>query len=426
MGAFVNNSSVSLITGAYRTTVPYAGYFGFMKSLSEVTRTYGQYVNLHEVNTGNDERIIRIAASDYEGYLVGEQLLQHVDHEHILYCEQVAPEGDSLVVCIRNRKVIFDAYVEPGPLEHDLLLDIVADPDIKYHLMIAGSQPIIGWGDDVASYTVPGNRFTGAERLDRGFFLEAHAPSKQFLVTSSSKASDIAGLRSFSPKKLAAAVAAIAVIGIGGSYAYSTYKEQNRVVEKTVVDLYKDYRTALGSPSPAGCVAGTASLLARASSIPGWKVKDVGLSDTNVYAEVELDGGSIAALEEFAQAENLVIRRKDSATVLYDVRPTIPRNFADEIFQIQDVLNHITDIANVMYDASVEAKQMTVQGKVYTRDITISINSALIDDIAMFAESLADLPITLKSVSGKPSGDYFQMKVVLTIWGDHVRSMPNA
>lgn len=418
MSSFANNSGLIFVTGSYREFVPHNGYFDFKGRLDSLARDFGEYFRLSPIVEVDQEHFVHVAVNKDEGILLGEYIASmYPDTEHLLYCEQVEADGTCLVVCIQSGTIILDQLISPGQISQDIWLQIIHTAS-KYKVVVAGGKSIIDWDETKAPNVIPSKCIDTSERLVNGHCLDVSSVSSQLKSKDVSKAAARVGIKPLG-RRLAIAASIIVVAGIAGLYSLGSHDEA-ATVTLAPVDLYKNYRTELNTPSAGGNVLATLHLMARASMLPGWKIKEAGLSPTNTFAEMIPAGGSLSDLETFAERFGLVIRRKDNATVFYDRRVTKPREFPNVIYKLQDVVNHISDMTNVMYDGKSVASEMVVTGKVFKRDITVTAKNALLDDVAMFAESLSDLPVVLKDIRAEPREDFFDFTIQLTAFGEHI------
>lgn len=418
MAYYENTSNIDIIYDSFRTSVDYDGYFDLINKLSEITETHGEFLSLSKRTKYDGTLTVEVVANKNQGYLLGELVQEHYDDENLLYCEQVEADGTCVVVCICNGSVLIETVVSPGLVSDEIIIALITS-GVRFKVVVAGSVFALDWVKHENTTLIPPDVIETSERKTQGFLVELASPSKKHLNQPLSAAVSSAKLQPFSLKTLFAAAAIILSAVVG--FNFVNKEEVESVVPTGPVDLYKSYRTALETPSPAGNVLASVHMLAIASVIPGWSVKEVGVSQTNTYAEMIPKGGSVADLENYAANNNMVVRRKGKSNFLYGRIATNKRNFHDVIFEMQDVTNHISDIVNVAYKGTFTPNEMVVQGKVLKRDASIQLKDAIFDDMTMFAESLADLPVVLNSVSIKPQDKTFEMSVNLVIYGEKAR-----
>lgn len=421
MAAFINNSSLPFVTDSYRMTLEYSGYFGFVSELTEMANEYGDFVHLAIVDRVAGTKVVSATFNEDEGYFLGEFIQASFDNADLIYCEQVEADGACVLVIISHGSILVDTITYPGPLSEEIVLTAFGG-DAKYDVILAGGRTAVDWAEGDNHYTIPSNAILSSKRIDHGVCIEALKSSATTMAVSPSKAIKRARLQPFNLNAIAGSIAVLILAGAAFYTLTPGEAEFTAPTAKISIDRYAQYKEALHSPSPAGNILAAVQLMGKASILPGWKVKSVGISPTNLFAEMSADGGTVSDLEIFAERQGLVIRRKDKSTMMYDRRVTEMRNFPDNIYQVQDVLNHITDIANILYEADVEATEPVVDGKIFRRDVSIKIKNGIMDDVALMAEALADLPIVLKDIHGQPNDDSIDFTIQLTIYGEHVIS----
>ena len=413
-----NNVSMPFAYNAKRLNLKYRSYFDFMSQVSKLGAEKGLYGRFTKLGSYGEETLIESVFCDEQGYLLGEYVRSKfpVDEENIIYCEQVDADGTSILVVVQLGRIIIDTVLPPGPVSHEYMLPIVGS-GIKHSVAIAGRKVVLHWDEAEDATHLPGHCIDKSQRLETGFVLEAAAIDKALQVLPNSKAIKVAGLQpvNFKAIGISAVLAIIAGVGYFGSIA-----QQEPDTPQTVqVDLYKDYRTTLATPSPAANILVTAATYGKASLIPGWKIKEAGLSASNTFAEMIENGGSVGDLEDYAAKHGMVVRRSEKAVMLYDRRITKPREAQQHLYEVSDVLSHLSEMAHIAYDAIVAAQEMVVTGKVYRREVKVTLRNALLDDVAMYAESLADLPVVLKNIKITPQGAYMLVDIDLTIYGSN-------
>lgn len=418
MGTFVNNAGIVFVTSSFRDFIPFNGYFDFKGHVDSLARDKGEYFRFSPIVDVDTEHFVNATVNSEEGVLLGEFIQNNYpDEDNLLYCEQVESDGTSLLVCIQAGSIVIDTLVKPGVISQEIWLQIV-HTQAKYKVLVSGNKCSIDWDETRGSNILPSSCINSSERLHNGYCIDADDIPVSCRNASSTKAASRVGIKPMGRRILTLA-AVVIIVGVA-SMLYFTKEEAPVQVAAVPVDLYKSYREALASPSPAGNILAALHLAARASMLPGWKIKEAGLSPTNAFAEMVPEGGSLSDLETFAKRYGLVIRRKDKATVFYSRKVTKPRTFPNVIYKLQDVVNHVSDITNIMYDAKSDAGEMVVIGKVYRRDITVSAKGAMLDDIAMFAESIADLPVVLRDIKAEQVDNYFKFEIFLTAYGEHI------
>tara|TARA_Y100001972_G_scaffold125715_1_gene177559 strand:- start:22445 stop:23704 length:1260 start_codon:yes stop_codon:yes gene_type:complete len=418
MAYYENTSNINIIYDSFRTSVEYDGYFDLINKLTEIAETHGDFLRLNKRTKYDGTLTVDVVANKDQGYLLGELVQERYEDDNLLYCEQVEADGTCIVVCICNGTVLIETVVSPGLVSDEIIIALITS-GVRFRVVVAGSIFALDWVKHENSTLIPPDVIETSERKPQGFLVELASPSKMLLNQPLGAAVSRAKLQPFSLKTLfvAAAIILSAVVG----FNVVKQDEVESVVASGPVDLFKSYRTALESPSPSGNVLASVHMLALASIIPGWGVKEVGVSQTNTYAEMVPTGGSVADLESYAAKNNMVVRRKGKSNFLYGRIATNKRNFHDVIFDMQDVTNHISDIVNVTYNGTFTPNEMVVQGKVLKREASVELKDAIFDDMTMFAESLADLPIVLNSVSIKPNKNTFLMSVNIVIYGEKAR-----
>lgn len=415
MTLYVNNASTPLLLDTYRAVVPYEGYFKLSNDVQRLAGTHGGFGKLAGQTFSDKKRNASITLSGNPGYLAGNIVRDKFDNDNLLYCEQVDADGTSIIVATHDRELIIDTLVPPGRLPDRVVARLFAT-NKKYDVVLCGTNTPIDWVQREGAYVIHPNQLASSKRAEQGVLLElrsVHARYRVLPVKAALRKSGLHPLPFWRPLVAAAVLAALTVVFMP--------KDEVPVdpLQPAVIDHYAKYRQDLSSESPAGNVLAALFLLGRSMTLPGWDVTSVGVSPTNVYADMKVDDGNFRDLEMFAEHHGLAIRRKDESIFLYDRKVTIQRQFPDEIFTIQDVVDHLNMISALLYDASVKVEDMQVQGKIYSRVATVSINQALPDDIALFAESLSDLPVLLLDVNGAPDGDYLKMSIKLAILGDN-------
>lgn len=418
MAYFENTSNLDIVYDSFRTSIEYDGYFDLVNKLTEISETEGEFLSLTKRTKFDGTLVVDVVANRHQGYLLGELVQDRFEEENVLYCEQIEADGTCVVVCISNGAILIETVVSPGLVSDEIIIALISS-GVRYKVVVAGHHFALDWVKAENTTLIPPDVIETSERKEQGFLVELASPNKRFLSQPLSAAVSGAKLQPFSLKTLAVAAAVILSAVVG--YNVVNQEEAAKVQPTGPIDLYKSYRTALETPSPAGNVLASVHMLAIASLVPGWDVKEVGVSQTNTYAEMTPAGGSVADLEHYAKKNNLVVRRKGKSNFLYGRIATNKRSFHDVIFDMQDVTNHFSDIVNVTYNGSFVPNEMVVQGKVLKREGKIILKDSILDDMTMLAESLSDLPIVLNNVSIKPSNNTFEMSVSIEIYGQKAR-----
>ena len=376
-----------------------------------LSKNYGHYVILQHKQANQYE----VALSPDMGYLLGESIWHYFNKPtDLVYCEAIPNTTEVLLVVVQGNTVYLDGNFAAEHITDELIIFLTQKNNFDIYV----------YGDVPISETQAEGKFTFPSESTKSFhILDTPALSKLPLLNIYQLQPIEKILRSStfalpSAKKTTILLIILVILGWQG-WSWLTTATAPPPAPEPQENPYKDYYTALTSPSPEQELEEFFLQAKRLLAMPGWMAGDIQYSQGKLTTVVTSSGSKIATLLTWAENNKITATlNQNNITLTIEVKPPPRRPLPTKIYPLQAIIARLTDRIATIYPGN-HLQLSTITDKGSYKITTITINFADISPMVfkLIGLQLKGLPFTLKSISLK-IGSNFSGAILVDAFGN--------
>ncbi|OGT38242.1 MAG: hypothetical protein A3F12_07270 [Gammaproteobacteria bacterium RIFCSPHIGHO2_12_FULL_38_14] len=397
---------------SYREVITAKSKSALKSHILTLSQNYGDHITLRRKGTTQYE----VAFSPDSGYLLGESIWHHFKRPgDMIYCEAIPNTTEALLVIVKNGSVYLDGSFPVESIPEELVIFLTQQN--AFEIFVYGDVPI--------SKTPEENKFSFEVDTVKSFTVLEQAVFQKLpllkiyqlqLVDQVLKAH---GIGVMPVKQITVAIVIIALIWLAWSYFSKTKEVVRQIVIPTFqADPYAEFYADLTTPAPDQEIGLILSKLNVFSTMPGWIVNSVEYSHSVITVNVTSFGSSIKALSYWATQHGATINIQP-AGIFVEMRFSLPnRPHPAKIYNLQEVLTRFVDNIGLVYPGNNLKLDTIVKKQSYlTMKITITLTDTSPVILALIAEQIKDLPLTITKISFAVSNDGLSGTIILEALG---------
>jgi hypothetical protein len=356
-----------------------------------LSQSYGEYITLQRQSTIQYE----VAFSPDTGYLLGESIWHQLKRPmDMVYCEAIPNTSEAILVIVKSGSVYLDGSFPLDSIPEELVIFLTQQNN--FEIYIYGNVPISEKPTEgkfsfeatsVKSFTVLDKPLFPTLPLLKIYQLQ---PVEQVLRAH--------GIGVFPTRQILLGI--IGLLCVWMAWSYFTRESAAPTPEKQAeANPYLIYNTTLNSPAPDQQINAIVKKLSLFATLPGWQLKSITFGSGNLATVVTSNGGTIKNLFAWAEQHAASVEIKQDGVYVNMLVRESDRPVPQQIYPLKQVLGSLVDNVAAVYPGNhLRLDQFTNRGVFTEVTVTISVDKISPSILAVIAQQLKDLPLSLQSL----------------------------
>lgn len=417
MSVISQNDGTQFVIQAYRERVEYKKKSQAETRIRNIAEQQGHFVRLFKHQAGELEAVF----STEPGYLLGESIKQYFQEtKNLVYCEKIKGSKQNVLVIIKNGHVFTDTIIE----DHQLKAELLPLLTLKTSFQIVASKdaPLIEDSSQQTEerYCFPLEHTTSFEYLSSPLLPRLPSiPKVRLLPLQIALKSQGLRKNSFLNLSLTLGFLFAAIIGL---MIVSAYKKTNTPVhphKPHSINPFAAFDAALNSPEPSSQLSLIVVLVNKLYQMPGWELAEFSQKNDVLFVQVKSIGGSISALQTFADNNQFELSLHPSGVTLKAKLLTSPRSKQPHIYSLTHMSEALLDtLAHSLIGIRVSLLKTTQHGRAISNLFQLDFSDASPKELLLLQNILHNLPAVLVSADFRTnSAGLFSGRIKLSLWG---------
>ncbi len=360
------------------------------KEVLLLSKSYGDYITLQKKNNTQYE----VAFSPDTGYLLGESIWHYFKKPlDMIYCEAIPNTTEAILVIVKAGSVYLDGSFPLDSIPEELIIFLTQQNNFEIYTY--GEVPISK--EPVADkFSFDTNSVKSFTVLDKPVF-----PVVPLLKIYQLKLVDtVLKEQGIGVLPIRQIVMVIAFLGLGYlAYSWLTSAPPPPPPTVEVVDPYQAYYEKLTSPAPENEIYSIDQTVNQLMQISGWRLTEVDYQGGTVVAKVLSNGGTMADLYAFADANKLTVMIQENGISLIKSLNSVNRPRTHTIYSAQKVLAAIIDrVGTIVPGNNMTLGSSVKTGVFLTAPLTIALDKISTPVLNLIGQQFAGLPVVLNTV----------------------------
>jgi hypothetical protein len=382
--------------------------FELKKELRQLAKEYGRFVVIRQTL----EHDYEIIFAKEKGYLLGESVQEHFkSSKNFIFCEQLEETEDCALVIVRGGAVVTGMVVNKNNVPEELTLTL--SEEIKYDIYLYGQDIPFTEKAEEGKFSFPPQQINTFNHVSESVLNRLTKSKSLYLlpVDQAIKKSTI-GKNPFVPLIV---LGVIAVIGYTywRIFVYQPPVTEIKIVKVIMPNPYKDYKSALESPDPGKVMMLYLNNLRPYSLLNGWKITKFETSKLSLktinFSFIRKKGlfSELAAQVRANSKMKLSLKGRNVLATL-DLSSKFPpnRTAPKYIWRINKASATFADrLLSRLDNFTVTPKQSKSVGVFVKTQYNVAYTDWSIDQLAMMAATLYQLPITMTAFKAGQSSN---------------------
>jgi hypothetical protein len=394
---------------SYRDTLAAKNKKTLKKEILGLSEQYGEYITLQRKGQLQYE----IAFSPDTGYLLGETVWHHFKRPlDMIYCEVIPDTTEAILVIVKAGSVYLDGSFPIDNIAEELIIFLTQKNN--FEIYVYGDVPISQVPEE-GKLAFAAESVRSFTELEQPIFPELPL-LKIYKLELVEPVLRMHGIGVFPLRQW------LTVLLMAGAaiMLWSHFSQQEEVaVPQVKENPYQAYYTALASPAPNEEIKQFVHKLTILLTMPGWVARNVTYSRGNLQAGVMSLGGTVAALADWSQANNVTYTIQPTGIFLTANTYLTNRPSPNAIYSLQAVLATFIDRLAAVYPGD-HMNLGTIQKKpAYSSvKITISVDDISPDILILIGDQTRDLPMVIQNMKFSLNNGNLSGSIILDALGN--------
>lgn len=390
MPYIIREDGEHFVIPSYRDVLSAKQKTALKRDILLLSQSYGEYITLQRQSPTQYE----VAFSPDTGYLLGESIWHQLKRPmDMVYCEAIPNTTEAILVIVKSGSVYLDGSFPLDSIPEELVIFLTQQNN--FEIYIYGDVPISEKPTE-GKFSFEASSVKSFTVLDKPLFPTLPL-LKIYQLQLVEQVLRSHGIGVFPTRQILLGVIALLFLWI--IWSYFTRERIPEPEKQAEANPYLTFNTTLNSPAPDQQLNAIVSKLSLFATLPGWELKSITYGSGNLSTVVISRGGTIKNLFAWAEQHNAGVEIKQDGIYVSMLVHTPDRPVPKQIYPLKQVLGTLVDNIAAVYPGNHLRLDQFTNRAVYTEvAITISVNQVSPSILAVIAQQLKDLPLSLQSL----------------------------